>query len=57
MKKNSQRMERIAQQPPFNFDIVFGFTDSIFVKVKEASTEEEEEIEEEEKLIVFYSQM
>jgi DNA polymerase I len=28
-------MEMMAQQSPFNFDIVFGFTDSIFVKVKE----------------------
>jgi DNA polymerase, archaea type len=26
-------MEVIAKQAPFNFDIVFGFTDSIFVKV------------------------
>ncbi|MDF0682296.1 MAG: DNA polymerase domain-containing protein [Candidatus Nitrosocosmicus sp.] len=28
-----KRMEEIAQTEPFDFDIVFGFTDSIFVKV------------------------
>jgi DNA polymerase, archaea type len=32
-------MEQMAQQAPFNFDIVFGFTDSIFVKVKEEERE------------------
>jgi DNA polymerase elongation subunit (family B) len=28
-----KQMELIAKQQPFNFDIVFGFTDSIFVRV------------------------
>lgn len=28
-------MEQMAQQAPFNFDNVFGFTDSIFVRVKD----------------------
>ncbi len=37
-----KEMERMAQQPPFKFDIVFGFTDSIFVKVKEEEQEEEQ---------------
>ena len=32
----------MAEQPPFNFDIVFGFTDSIFVKVDKNNEEEEE---------------
>ena len=34
-----KRMEEIAQTEPFNFDIVFGFTDSIFVKVNETNGE------------------
>lgn len=32
------QMETIAKQPPFNFDIVFGFTDSIFVKLNKTGT-------------------
>ncbi len=34
-----QSMESIAKQAPFNFDIVFGFTDSIFVKMKKEERE------------------
>jgi DNA polymerase, archaea type len=34
-----KRMEEIAQTEPFNFDIVFGFTDSIFVRVNETNGE------------------
>ncbi len=30
-----KQMEFLAQQDPFNFDIVFGFTDSIFVKIND----------------------
>jgi DNA polymerase elongation subunit (family B) len=37
------QMETIAKQPPFNFDIVFGFTDSIFVRVNKIRTEEGED--------------
>ena len=33
-------MELMAKQAPFNFDIVFGFTDSIFVKVKGGNSED-----------------
>jgi DNA replicative helicase MCM subunit Mcm2 (Cdc46/Mcm family)/DNA polymerase elongation subunit (family B) len=32
-----KRMEQIAHTGPFNFEIVFGFTDSIFVKVNETN--------------------
>lgn len=39
------KMEEMARQEPFNFEIVFGFTDSIFVKVADCidNLEEEEE--------------
>ena len=33
-------MELMAKQAPFNFDIIFGFTDSIFVKVKGGNSED-----------------
>lgn len=36
------QMEIIAKQAPFNFDIVFGFTDSIFVRVNKVGTGEVE---------------
>jgi DNA polymerase elongation subunit (family B) len=36
------QMETIAKQPPFDFDIVFGFTDSIFVRVNKIGTREVE---------------
>ena len=38
-------MEQIAEQPPFSFDIVFGFTDSIFVRVDKNNGKEDELIE------------
>ena len=28
-----KQMELLAKQQPFNFDIVFGFTDSIFIRL------------------------
>lgn len=34
-----KKMEIMAQQEPFNFDIVFGSTDSIFVKASEKTLE------------------
>ncbi len=37
-----KKMEQIAEQPPFNFDIVFGFTDSIFVRVNKNNGKEDE---------------
>lgn len=37
------QMESIAKQPPFNFDIVFGFTDSIFVRENRVDTEKSED--------------
>jgi|tagenome__1003787_1003787.scaffolds.fasta_scaffold20959205_3 DNA polymerase I len=37
-------MELLSQQEPFNFDIVFGFTDSIFVKVDENNIETTESL-------------
>ncbi|WP_458746097.1 DNA polymerase domain-containing protein [Candidatus Nitrosocosmicus sp. T] len=37
------QMETIAKQPPFNFDIVFGFTDSIFVRVNKVGIGETED--------------
>ncbi|MGD9673665.1 MAG: DNA polymerase domain-containing protein [Candidatus Nitrosocosmicus sp.] len=37
------QMETIAKEAPFNFDIVFGFTDSIFVRVNKIRTEEGED--------------
>jgi DNA polymerase elongation subunit (family B) len=33
-----KKMEIMAQQEPFNFEIVFGFTDSIFVRVNEENS-------------------
>ncbi len=39
-----KKMEQMAQQSPFNFEIVFGFTDSIFVNVDKNSEKEDEEI-------------
>lgn len=33
-------MELMAQQAPFGFDIVFGFTDSIFVRVNDSTAKE-----------------
>jgi DNA polymerase elongation subunit (family B) len=32
-----KRMEEIAQTEPFNFEIVFGFTDSIFIRVNKTN--------------------
>jgi DNA polymerase elongation subunit (family B) len=37
------QMETIAKQPPFNFEIVFGFTDSIFVKLNKTGTGDSED--------------
>ncbi len=34
-------MEALAQNEPFNFEIVFGFTDSIFVKAKDGNNDKE----------------
>jgi DNA polymerase elongation subunit (family B) len=39
-RKIHKTMEHLAHQPPFNFEIVFGFTDSIFVKVREENSED-----------------
>ncbi len=54
-----KRMEEMAQQEPFNFEIVFGFTDSIFVKMVDSKNNskkaEEEEEEEETKIKQFIS--
>ncbi len=38
-----KQMELMAQQIPFNFDIIFGFTDSIFIKVNEIDKNDAEE--------------
>ncbi len=37
------QMETIAKQPPFSFDIVFGFTDSIFVRINKTGSGEVED--------------
>jgi DNA polymerase, archaea type len=39
-------MEQMANQAPFNFEIVFGFTDSIFVRVKEDNEKAADKIKE-----------
>ena len=39
-RTNPQIDGTMAKQAPFNFDIVFGFTDSVFVKVNEGSSED-----------------
>ncbi len=41
-----KQMEIMAQQDPFNFEIVFGFTDSIFVRVDSKTSNKEELIRE-----------
>ncbi len=41
-----KQMEIMAQEDPFNFEIVFGFTDSIFIKVDAKSSNKEELIRE-----------
>ncbi|ALI35433.1 DNA polymerase I [Candidatus Nitrosocosmicus oleophilus] len=38
-----KQMETLASREPFNFDIVFGFTDSIFFKIKEANCQNPEQ--------------
>jgi DNA polymerase I len=38
-------MEIIAKKEPFNFDIIFGFTDSIFVRVKDNNNNNKENSE------------
>jgi DNA polymerase elongation subunit (family B) len=41
-----KQMEIMAQQNPFNFEIVFGFTDSIFVRVDSTNSSKEDLIRE-----------
>ncbi len=38
-----KQMEVLASKEPFNFDIVFGFTDSIFFKINDANCENPEQ--------------